>query len=513
MPFRRLPFFVWAVSLFFQFAPQKKGKNRQINEISFFWIFFLVGGVLLCYNIIDRVQQMDLILFSFRVEENMLKRILSICLAVLLSVSVAVTLASCNKKPADSGNTAYGFEGTKELAKSGTVSTTDVAVTGDVSKVKIGVILVGDETEGYTLAHINGIKTAAASIGIADDQILWRYNVPETDKVVEAANQLIAAGCTLVISNSYGHQDYMLTAAKDNPNVQFVAMTGDTAAAAKAAGTANFSNAFTAVYESRYVSGVVAGLKLKELVDAGKVTDANKNSDGTIKIGYVGAYNYAEVFSGYTAFYLGLKSVVPNVSMEVYYTSSWFNFDAEKSAAEYLIGRGCVIIGQHADSAGAPTAVEAALQKGTVVYSVGYNVSMLDAAPHAALTSASNNWAAYYQYAFATVVNGGKIDTNWAAGYAHNAVNITELGASVAAGTAQKVAEVEAAIKAGTLHVFDTSTFTVGGKTVTWAYATDTDGDWSYDANNVIADGYYHESFVQSAPSLTLRIDGITELN
>ena len=82
-----------------------------------------------------------------------------------------------------------------------------------------------------------------------------------------------------------------------------------------------------------------------------------------------------------------------------------------------------------------------------------------------------------------------------------------------AKGTAEKVAEVEKALKDGTLQVFDTSKFTVGGKTVTTAFATDTDGDFVPDADEAVFDGYYHESYFQSAPSFQLRIDGITELN
>ena len=447
-----------------------------------------------------------------------MKRILSVILVLICALSCCFALAACNGGNGgneESGNedskATFGFEGTKEVAEQGAVNTTadEVTITGDASKVKIGVILVGDETEGYTKAHMDGIKDAAKELGIADDQIIWKYKVEETDAVTEAGKQLINDGCTYIFSNSYGHQDYMLGLAKESPEVHFVSMTGDTA---KKNNLPNFSNAFTGVYESRYVSGVVAGLKLQELINDGKIADKNKDGDN-IRVGYVGAYSYAEVVSGYTAFYLGIKSIVPNVVMDVQYTSSWFDFDKEKAAAELLMNRGCVIIGQHADSAGAPTAVQEAFKNGEVAYSVGYNVSMLDVAPDAALTSASNNWKVYYQYAFAQAVNGSDIATNWAAGYSKGAVGITELGASVAEGTQAKVEETVAKIKSGEINVFDTKSFTVGGKTVTWAYATDTDGDFAYDTDNAIKDGAFLESYVQSAPAFALRIDGITELN
>ena len=421
-----------------------------------------------------------------------MKRILSVILVLICALSCCFALAACNG----------GNGGNESGSGSGSGNS-------DASALKIGVILVGDETEGYTKAHMDGIKVAANELGIADDQIIWKYKIEETDAVTEAGRQLINDGCTYIFSNSYGHQDYMLGLAKENPDIRFVSMTGDTA---DKNGLSNFSNAFTRVYESRYVSGVVAGLKLRELIDAGKIADKNKDGEN-IRIGYVGAYPYAEVVSGYTSFYLGIKSIVPNVVMDVQYTSSWFDFDKEKAAAELLMNRGCVIIGQHADSAGAPTAVQEAFKKGEVAYSVGYNVSMLDVAPDAALTSSSNNWKVYYKDAFEHALKGENIPTNWAEGYDKDAVAITELGSSVAEGTQAKVDETIAAIKSGALKVFDITTFTVGGAQITEAFATDTDGDWVNDADNVVYDGYYHESEVRSAPAFNLRIDGITELN
>ena len=375
---------------------------------------------------------------------------------------------------------------------------------------KLGVILVGDENEGYTYAHMMGIQEAAATLGLSDDQIIWKYSIPEDETCYDTAADLADQGCSLIITNSYGHQSYCQQAAEEYPDIQFVAMTGDTA---KASGLENFSNAFTRVYESRYVSGVVAGMKIAELVENGELSDDNYDADGNVKVGYVGAYPYAEVVSGYTAFYLGIKSIYADVAMEVQYTNSWFDITAEAEAANALMADGCVIIGQHADSTGAPSAVQAALESGKVAYSVGYNVDMLSVAPKAALTSATNTWAVYYTYAIGAALNGEKVATNWSEGYETGAVAITDLGESVAEGTAEKVEEVEAAIKAGELQVFDTSTFTVGGEEVTSAFATDTDGDFVADTDEAVFDGYYHESYFQSAPSFTLRIDGITELN
>ena len=349
-------------------------------------------------------------------------------LAMLLCIAMVFSLAACSGDTKTDGDTS---------------SNTPSAA----SELKVGVILIGDETEGYTLAHINGIKTAAAALGMADNQIIWNYTISESSDCYDKAVEMVENyECDMVISNSYGHQDFMAQAAERYPETTFVAMTGDCAAIC---GLPNMHNAFTKVYESRYVSGVVAGMKIAELVAEGKLTDANYDEDGNVKIGYVGAFNYAEVVSGYTAFYLGVKSIVDNVSMDVSYTSSWFNVDAEAAAAEQLVSDGCVIICQHADSTGAPSAVQQALQNGTVAYSVGYNIDMLSVAPDAALTSATNDWSKYYTYAFQTMIDGGDLTTNWAKGYSEDAVAITELGKSCAAGTAEKVAEVEKALKDG----------------------------------------------------------------
>ena len=439
--------------------------------------------------------------------------------AILLSLAMIISLAACSNgnttsTEATKGTEAavsgpYGSDKTEALATSGVVRTLAKDVTGTAKDIKIGAIMVGDETEGYTEAHMKGIREAIKALGIAESNVIWKTFVHETEECATAIDDLVNQGCNIIVSNSYGHQDFMAPAAKKYPNVQFVAMTGDTAAKDN---LPNFANAFTSVYESRYASGIVAGKKIKELVDGKKLTDKNLQ-DGKVKVGYVGAYPYAEVVSGYTAFFLGIKSVYADVVMDVQYTSEWYHWDKENEAAKALIDRGCVIIGQHADSTGAPSACEDALKAGTTVYSVGYNIDMLGTAPTAALTSATNNWAVYYEYAFKCAQTGTPVATNWTGGYNEDAVAITALGASCAAGTKEAVESAIADIKAGKLHVFDTSKFTVGGKNLTYAYATDTNGDWTNDANNVIADSYYHESYVQSAPAFSIIVDGITPLN
>ena len=386
--------------------------------------------------------------------------------------------------------------------------------------LKIGVILVGDETEGYTLSHINGVKDAAAELGIPENNIIWKYKCPEDQTCYDAALDCIGQGCNVIISNSYGHQTYMVLAAEEYPDVTFVSMTGDFSALT---GLDNFKNAFTKIFQARYVSGVVAGMKVAELLESGELSPEKQpnsfDADGNVKIGYVGAFDYAEVVSGYTSFFLGLRSIVPNVVMEVNYTNSWFDIDKEAAAAEALIAKGCVIIGQHADSTGAPAATQKLLDAGNLCYSVGYNIDMIPTAPTAALTSPTNVWSKFYGELFTSLMNGEAVAADWAKGYEADAVKITALSDSCAAGTAEKVEEVIAGIKDGSIKVFDASTFTVGGETLTSAPVDMTIMDWATmtvayagETYEAIVDGAFEESSFRSAPYFALRIDGITEV-
>ena len=351
--------------------------------------------------------------------------------------------------------------------------------------LKVGVIYIGDENEGYTAAHMKGIDEMEEKLGLDDSQIIEKTLIGE-----DAAADLADQGCQIIFANSFGHETYILEAAGEYPEVQFCHATGTQAASS---GLSNMHNYFTNIYEARYVSGVVAGLKLNEMIEDGTV------KEDACKMGYVGAFPYAEVISGYTAFYLGAKSVCPSVTMEVKYTNSWASFDLEKECADALISDGCVLISQHADTTGAPTACEAA-----GVPCVGYNIDMTSVAPNTALTSASMDWGVYYTYAVQCMLDGTAIDTDWCKGFAEGADKITALNdKTVAEGTEEKVKEVEDALIDGSLHVFDTSAFTVDGKELD----TYKKGDTEY-----ISDGYFHESEYGSAPAFDIAIDGITSI-
>ncbi|MEG0492630.1 MAG: BMP family ABC transporter substrate-binding protein [Clostridia bacterium] len=372
-----------------------------------------------------------------------------------------------------------------------TVSAVAEGVPAD--KIKVGFIYIGDENEGYTYSHYKGALEMKKTFGLTDEQIIVKWLVPESEACYEAAVDLAEQGCNIIFANSFGMESYLFQAAKEYPNIQFCHATGTQALTSE---LTNVHNYFTAIYEARYVSGVVAGLKLSQMI-----------ADGTIKaeeakIGYVGAYPYAEVVSGYTSFFLGARSACPSATMQVTYTNSWASADLEKAAAEALIADKCVLISQHADTTGASTACEAA---GVPI--VGYNISMIPTAPTQALTSPTNNWAPYVTFAVKSVIEGTEIPRDWCKGFADDAVTVTELNEkAVAPGTAEKVAQVKQDIKDGKLHVFDCASFTVGDETVTTF-----DTAYGFEGNQLVTDGYFHESELRSAPCFELRIDGITE--
>ena len=368
------------------------------------------------------------------------------------------------------------------------------------TSIKPGFITLHDENSTYDLNFINAAKEACKELGISEDTYMLKTNVPEGQECYNAAAELADAGCNIIFADSFGHEDYMIQAAKEFPDIQFCHSTGTKA---HTEGLDNYHNAFASIYEGRYLAGVAAGMKLNEMIDSGKITADQA------KMGYVGAYTYAEVISGYTSFYLGAKSVCPSVTMEVTFTGSWYDETAEKEGATKLINDGCVLISQHADSMGAPTACENA-----GVPDVSYNGSTQDACPNTYIISSRINWVPYYKYAIQAVMDGSTIDTDWTGTLSTGSVELTDLNTSVAAdGTQAKLDEVKGKLEDGSLHVFDTSTFTVKGAKLD-SYKADVDTDPNYTPDTeVVSDGYFHESEYRSAPYFDVQIDGIELLD
>ena len=369
---------------------------------------------------------------------------------------------------------------------------------GDKAEVKVGFIFLHDENSTYDKNFMDAAKLACEEM---DVEYAQKTNIPESNKCYDAAVELIEVdGCNVIFADSFGHEAFLMDAAKAYPDVEFCHATGTQA---HTAGLKNFHNAFASIYQGRYLAGVAAGMKLNEMIEAGKIT-ADK-----AKMGYVGAFTYAEVMSGYTSFYLGAKSVCPTVTMDVKFTGSWYDEQLEKEAAQALIRGGCVLISQHADSMGAPTACETA-----GVPNVSYNGSTLAACPNTFIVSSRINWAPYYKHMIECVQNGKEIEADWTGTIETDSVLLTDVNEAVAAeGTVAKLEEVKGKLLDGTLNVFDTSTFTVGGETLT-SYKADVDFDTAYEKDTEVIDGgVFYESKFRSAPYFDLRIDGINLLD
>jgi len=371
--------------------------------------------------------------------------------------------------------------------------------TTDTAKkdIKIGYICLHDENSTYDKNFIDAAKAAQKKLGLTDEQVMFKTNIPESSECYEAAADLVDAGCDIVFADSFGHEDFIIQAAKEFPDVTFAHATGTKA---HTENLPNFYNAFASIYEGRYLAGVAAGLKINEMIESGKITADQA------KMGYVGAFPYAEVKSGYTSFFLGARSVCPSVTMDVKFTNSWFDIAKEKETANALIADGCVLISQHADSEGAPKACEEAK-----VPNVAYNLDTREWGPNSALISSKINWEPYFEHLITSVQNGTKVTQDFCEGLKDDVVQTLGLNETVAAkGTKEKLEEVKAKLIAGDIKVFDTSTFTVKGETLT-SYKADVDSDEAFTPDTeVVSDGYFHESEKRSAPYFDVDIDGIT---
>ena len=427
-----------------------------------------------------------------------MKRTLAILLALVLALCL---FAGCAKKePAPTNPTEAPVVDRDAAVKFDNDSTpVDVAAVKSanadaLAKTKVGFIFLHDENSTYDKNFINAAIDACNEFGVP---YVLRTNSPEGQECYNAAAELVDEGCNIIFADSFGHEDYMIQAAKECPDVEFCHATGTKA---HTENLPNYHNAFATIYEGRYLAGVAAGMKLNEMIEAGKFS-----ADEAL-VGYVGAFPYAEVKSGYTSFFLGVRSICPTATMEVTFTNSWYDESLEKEAANTLIQRGCKLISQHADSMGAPTACETA-----GIPNVSYNGSTVDACPNTFIVSSRINWVPYMEVIIGRTAKGEKINADWTGTLSNGAVELTEINTKAAApGTVEKVAEVKAALIAGTVKVFDTNTFTVGGKKLD-SYKADINdwGDFTGETE-VISGGQFQESKFRSAPAFDLDIDGIT---
>ena len=404
-----------------------------------------------------------------------MKKLLALGLAAAMTVTGAALLASCT----DDGD----------------------------DTIKVGFIALHDSSSTYDKNFIDAIEAACDKKGV---ELVLKTGIPEDNTCYDAAADLVDQGCDVIFADSFGHEKFVLQAAQEFPDVEFCHATGTQA---HTAGVSNFHNAFAHIYQGRYLAGVAAGMKLVEMYENKELTDKNFDDDGNIMIGYVGAFPYAEVISGFTSFFLGAQSIVEeetdiSISMEVTYTSSWFNESLEREGANSLINRGAALISQHADSMGAPSACEAA-----GVPNVSYNGSTESSCQSTYIISSYVNWEPYFEYMIDCVMNGEEIVADWTGTLETGSVALADIGAAAAEGTAEKIEEVKAQLEAGTLNVFDCSKFTVNGEHLT-SYMADVNDDGKYVADTeAIENGVFMESKYRSAPYFDIIIDGITTLN
>ena len=428
-----------------------------------------------------------------------MKRFLGIFLTVALTASMLVGCGAKADEPAntDAAATEETTEATEETAEATEEAATEAKAS--LEGVKAGFIFLHDENSTYDLNFMNAAKAACEALGV---EYLTKTNIPEGQECYEAACELADAGCNFIFADSFGHEDYMIEAAKEFPEIQFCHATGTKA---HTEGLANFHNAFASIYEGRYLAGIAAGMKLNEMIEKGDIKEEEA------VMGYIGAYTYAEVISGYTSFYLGAKSVCPSATMKVTFTGSWYDETAEKEGANKLIEDGCVLISQHADSMGAPTACETA-----GVPNVSYNGSTESACPNTFIVSSRIDWQPYFEYCLDAVANGTEIATDYTGSLETGSVALTELGKTArAAGTQEAIDAAKADLIAGKIKVFDTATFTVEGKALD-SYMADVDTDANYEGDHeVIIDGEFVESGAdfRSAPYFNINIDGIELLD
>ena len=354
------------------------------------------------------------------------------------------------------------------------------------TKDKFCLITLHDSNSSYDKNFIDAFNEIGTELGV-DVEI--KSGVPEGEECYNAAKEFAESGCKGIFADSFGHEEYILRAAKEYPKIQFAHATGTLAHTEK---LDNFHNVFAKIYEARYVTGIAAGMKLNEMIKNNEIKESEA------KIGYVGAFPYAEVISGFTAFYLGAKSVCNSTTMKVRYTGSWYDEQLEKEAAEKLIDDDkCKIISQHADSQGAPNVCES---KGVPnVYYNGENTQLTKSY----LISQKINYKPFFKIFVENTQKGTKMEYDYTGSLNDDSVIVYKASSIAASGTQAAVDKAIEDLKSNKTKVFDTSKFTVNGTKLT-SYKADVDTDYE-----AISGGYFHESELRSAPYFDIIIDGI----
>lgn len=351
-----------------------------------------------------------------------------------ISAAAVLMLTGCSSGTADNGSAD---------AASDSVSASTIQYAKE--DIKVGVIHIGNPADGsgYSYTHDVGIQDMQAALGLSDDQIIRKNNVSDGDPTATetAIRECIEAGCNIIFGTSWGYMDTMEALADEFPNVVFSHGTGY-----KNNGK-NMNNYFGRIYQARYLSGIVAGMK----------TESNL-------IGYVAAMGSenSEVTGGIDAFAIGVASVNPDAKIYVKVTNSWYSPTEETNAAKALIAEGCDVIAQHCDTPNPQLEAESA-----GVWGVGYNSDMIKDAPGATLTSVEWHWGAYYTQAVQQVIDGTWNCENYFGGMADGLLDISDLNSALCTDEMQaKVDEAKNEILNNGFNVFDGVLETNDGSTI-----------------------------------------------
>jgi basic membrane protein A len=349
--------------------------------------------------------------------------------------ALSLVAASCGgDDDGDDGAAADTTAGSDTTAASSDTAGTDTtaaasdttAASGDAGDaIQVAFVYIGPVGDaGWTTKHDAGATALEESLG-DQVEVTRLENIPEGAESTKTFEKLARDGYDLIFGTSFGYMDPMLEVAGKFPDVCFQHATGYKTAD-------NMGNYFGAAEEARYLTGIAAG-------------EATQNG----KVGYVAAFPIPEVIRGINAFTLGVQSVKPDATVQVVWTSTWFDPDKEKQAAESLLDGGVDVISQHQDT---PATGEAAQAKGAKW--VGYNDDMSRFAPEAWLTAPIWDWAPFYIKTAESVLGGTCPNEAYYGNMADGMVNIAPFGESVTEETKALIDETATAIKDGSFAPF-----------------------------------------------------------
>ncbi len=347
-----------------------------------------------------------------------MKKLLALMLAVVM-ISTAL-LAGCGASSSGDNSAA-----STDSSAASTSAANDSAA--GAKAVKAGFIYIGPIGDGgYTYAHDQGRLFLEKELGTKGVTTTFLENVAEDASSEKAMKDLIDQGCNVIFATSFGYMEYVDKVAKEYPNVKFFHCSG------YMSNDTNFVNYFGRIEQTRYLSGIAAGLKTK-----------------SGKIGYVAAKQIPEVIRGVNAFTLGVQSVNPTATVNVKWTDTWYDPTLEKNAATALLNDGCDVIAQHQDTTGPQVAAE---EKNA--FAIGYNSDSSKAAPKAYITAPIWNWGVYYVDQVQKILDGTWKAENYWGGLKEGVVDLAPLTENAAPGTKEKVEDIKAKILDGSFNVF-----------------------------------------------------------